>query len=67
MDVAPAAETKKRRTLPQPGLSRSPWAPIEVWYKGKARRVTDGLGLNSPGIRPAGHRGPPIDPVRRSG
>ena len=50
---------KKRRAFPQPGGVRARWAPIEVWYKGRARRAADGLGLNSPGIRPSGHRGAP--------
>ena len=31
-------------------------APIQVWYKGKIRRVSDGLGRCSPGLRPAGAR-----------
>ena len=32
-------------------------APLQVWYKGKVRRMVDGLGKCSPGIRPAGGRG----------
>ena len=32
----------------------------QVWYKGRARRLVDGLGNNSPGIRPVGHRHPPL-------
>ncbi len=35
-------------------------APLQVWYKGKMRRMADGLGKCSPGIRPAGSRGMPI-------
>ena len=31
-------------------------AQIQVWYKGKIRRVADGLGKCSPGLRPAGSR-----------
>ena len=31
-------------------------APLSVWYKGKTRRVADGLGKCSPGLRPAGAR-----------
>ncbi len=31
-------------------------APIQVWYKGKIRRVSDGLGKCSPGLKPAGAR-----------
>ena len=50
---------KRRRVLPQPAGVRASWAPIKVWYKGKARRAADGLGLNSPGVRPSGHRGGP--------
>ncbi|CAK9048563.1 Signal peptide peptidase-like 2B (SPP-like 2B) (SPPL2b) [Durusdinium trenchii] len=46
------------RALKNGGV-RARWAPIEVWYKGRARRAADGLGLNSPGIRPSGHRGAP--------
>ena len=34
-------------------------APLQVWYKGKMRRMADGLGKCSPGIRPAGSRGLP--------
>ena len=29
-------------------------APLQVWYKGKMRRMADGLGKCSPGVRPAG-------------
>ena len=32
-------------------------APLQVWYKGKMRRMADGLGKCSPGVRPAGSRG----------
>ena len=48
-----------KRPLPSPkdGL---PWGPHQVWYKGKARRLVDGLVNNSPGIRPVGHRHPPL-------
>ena len=44
-----------------PGPKRSPFklAPLQVWYKGKMRRMADGLGKCSPGIRPAGSRGLP--------
>ena len=31
-------------------------AVLQVWYKGKTRRMADGLGKCSPGIRPAGSR-----------
>ena len=34
-------------------------APVQVWYKGKMRRMVDGLGRCSPGVRPAGSRAPP--------
>ena len=37
-------------------------APLQVWYKGKMRRMADGLGKCSPGIRPAGSRGLSISP-----
>lgn len=32
---------------------------LQVWYKGKTRRMVDGLGKCSPGIRPAGSRDHP--------
>ena len=43
--------------MPRGPRAASLWTPLQVWYKGKARRVVDGLGLNSPGVRPVGHRG----------
>ena len=48
------------RGLPAPRKEGQPWAPLQVWYKGKARRVVDGLGLCSPRVRPAGHRTVPL-------
>ena len=38
------------------GRSAPRRAQIQVWYKGKTRRVSDGLGKCSPGLRPAGAR-----------
>lgn len=51
-------EPKRRKQLPAPQGER-PWAHLQVWYKGKARKMVDGLGLA--GIRPAGHRGVGLD------
>ncbi len=51
-----AAKKKLMRDLPVKS------APLQVWYKGKMRRMADGLGKCSPGIRPAGSRGLPVSP-----
>ena len=55
--------SKRARTLPslEARMLSLPLkaAPLQVWYKGKIRRMSDGLGKCSPGIRPAGSRGPP--------
>ena len=53
----PSKRLRQQPNLPRPS-GRGPWAPHQVWYKGKARRMVDGLGLNSPGVRPVGHRLP---------
>ena len=50
---SPRRRERRAGELSSPSL----WTPLQVWYKGKARRVVDGLGINSPGIRPVGHRG----------
>lgn len=55
-------DSKRRRQLVAPGGER-PWAHLQVWYKGRSRKMVDGLGLNSPGIRPAGHRGVNLDKI----
>ncbi len=49
--------SKRRKMANQWPEKGSKAAPLQVWYKGKVRRMVDGLGRCSPGIRPAGCRG----------
>ena len=51
-------ETARREAYKD--LGGKVWAPIQVHYKGRVRHLCDGLGKCSPGVRPAGHRIPPI-------
>ena len=47
-------DLKRKRKASQAFSKGGKAAPLQVWYKGKVRRMVDGLGKCSPGIRPAG-------------
>ena len=59
---ASAANSLKDKMLALPLKS----APLQVWYKGRTRRMADGLGKCSPGIRPAGSRNHPTSKASTS-
>ena len=56
--VPPSKRDLKRKWADTKMANFARHAPLQVWYKGKMRRAVDGLGKTSPGVRPAGSRGP---------